>query len=105
MDAFTLELDELHLRMRRSINFDDVRFIRRMENAGRLCTVIGFATAWYIFNPIAVVLIAIGQLARWGIAHHILHRAFEGIEGVPNRFKASHFGKGWRRLVDWNEWM
>ena len=51
------------------------------------------------------MLIAIGQVARWALAHHILHRAFDGIEGVPNRFKGSHFGRGWRRMIDWNEWM
>jgi fatty acid desaturase len=42
---------------------------------------------------------------RWGLSHHILHRAFDNIEGVPTRFRGSHFARGWRRMIDWNEWM
>src|SRR6266849_3567361 len=75
MDAFTTDLNDLQLRLRRSASYDDVKYIRNAEIAG------------------------------WGIAHHILHRAFDGIEGVPNRFRGSHFGRGWRRMFDWNEWM
>ncbi len=105
MDAFTKELDELQLRLRRSVSYADVKYIRNAEIAGRVCSVVGFATAWIFFNPISILLIAIGQQARWGIAHYILHRAFEHIPGVPKRFTSKHFAKGWRRLLDWNEWM
>src|SRR5271170_6750004 len=104
MDGFTEALDNLQRRLRQSVSFEDVKYIRNAEIAGRLCTLAGFATAWFFFNPLSIVLVSIGQLARWGIAHHILHRAFDGIEGVPNRFKSSHFGRGWRRMLDWNEW-
>jgi fatty acid desaturase len=105
MDAFARDLNDLQFRLRRSVSYEDVKYIRNAEIVGRLCTIVGFASAWIIFNPISVTLIAIGQLARWGIAHHILHRAFDSIPGCPKRFSASHFGRGWRRLVDWNEWM
>src|SRR6185437_10008487 len=105
MDAFTEDLNELQHRLRRSVNYDDIKYIRNAEIAGRLCTIVGFATAWFIVNPISIVLIAIGQLARWGIGHHILHRAFDAIPGCPRRFKGSEFARGWRRLLDWNEWM
>ena len=106
MDAFANDLDSLHHRLRQSVGYQDVRYIRNCELIGRLCTLVGFATAWlWLLNPIAIVLIAIGQYIRWGIAHHILHRAFDGIEGVPTRFRGSHFARGWRRMLDWNEWM
>ena len=105
MDAFTEDLNELQNRLRRSVNYDDIKYIRNCEIAGRLCTIVGFATAWFIINPISILLIAIGQLARWGIGHHILHRAFDNIPGCPDRFKGSVFARGWRRLWDWNEWM
>jgi fatty acid desaturase len=105
MDEFAEDLIELQHRLRRAVGVEDVKYIRNAEIAGRLCTVAGFATAWLLFNPVSIVFIAIGQVARWALAHHILHRAFDGIEGVPNRFKGSHFGRGWRRMIDWNEWM
>src|SRR4051812_26544373 len=105
MDAFAKDLTALQIRLRREVCFNDIRYIKNAEYAGRLCTIVGFATAWFIVNPLSILLIAIGQLARWGIAHHILHRAFDGIPGAPNRLKSSHFGRGWRRMLDWNEWM
>jgi fatty acid desaturase len=105
MDEFTQDLNDLQNRLRRAVCFDDVKYIRNCENAGRLFTVLGFATAWIFPNPISILLIAAGQMARWGIAHHILHRAFDGIPGVPTRFQGSRFARGWRRMIDWNEWM
>lgn len=105
MDAFTNDLDDLYRRLRRSVGAADVSYIRTCELAGRACTVVGLATAWIVINPLSILLIAIGQLARWGIAHHILHHAFDGIPGCPPRFRAATFGRGWRRLLDWNEWM
>jgi fatty acid desaturase len=105
MDAFAGELNALQHRLRKSVSYADVKYIRNCEIAGRVCTLVGFATAWLLFNPISIVLIAIGQYMRWGIAHHILHRAFDSIEGVPTRFRGSHFARGWRRMWDWNEWM
>jgi len=105
MDAFTQDLDELQNRLRRAVGFQDVKYIRNCEIAGRLCTLAGFATAWFVINPNFHRTHRVGQVARWALAHHILHRAFDGIEGVPNRFKGSHFARGWRRMIDWNEWM
>jgi fatty acid desaturase len=105
MDGFTQDLNDLQHRLRRAVSFEDVKYIRNSEIAGRLCTIAGFATAWLFPNPLSILLISIGQVTRWALAHHILHRAFDGIEGVPNRFKGSHFGRGWRRMFDWNEWM
>lgn len=105
MDAFAQELNSLQHRLRQSVGDDDVRYIRNCEIAGRLCTLAGFATAWLLINPVSITLIAIGQMIRWGIAHHVLHRAFDNIPNVPKRFRGSHFGRGWRRLWDWNEWM
>src|SRR6188472_971802 len=105
MDGFAAELNALQTRLRREVGPADIKYIRNCELAGKACTLIGFATAWWYLNPLSILLIAIGQLARWGIAHHILHRAFDGVPGTPKRFKSSHFGRGWRRLWDWNEWM
>lgn len=104
-EAFAAELDALQCRLKSSISSKDISYIKIAEIAGRGCTLAGFATAWWIFNPLSIFLIAVGQVGRWAIAHHVLHRAFDGVPGVPRRFRSSYFGKGRRRLLDWNEWM
>src|SRR5690348_11138883 len=100
MDAFARDLNNLQTRLRRSVSCQEVKYIRNAELAGGLCTIVGFATAWTIGN-----LSPIRRRARWGIAHHLLHRAFAGIPGTPRRFRSGYFGRGWRRMFDWNEWM
>jgi len=105
MDAFASDLNALQHRLRQSVGPADLKYFHNCEIAGRICTLGGFATAWIFPNPLSILLIAIGQTIRWGLAHHILHRAFDNIPGVPTRFRGSHFARGWRRMIDWNEWM
>ena len=98
MDEFSEELNELQHRLRRSVGYQDVKYIRNAEIAGRLCTLVGFATAWLLFNPLSILLVAIGQFARWGIAHHILHlRSTASKDARP--VSAAAISCGWRRMI------
>jgi fatty acid desaturase len=104
--AFSAELDALHARLKADLGPDDVRHLRKMERWGRACTLVGYATAWMFFNPLAALLIALGNVARWAIvAHHVLHRGYDAVPAVPRRYRSTVFAQGWRRLLDWPEWM
>jgi fatty acid desaturase len=37
--------------------------------------------------------------------HHIGHRGYDRVPGVPPRYTSRVFARGWRRLVDWLDWM
>ena len=105
LDLFTRELSALKQRATASMSMADFRHMRRLELIGRCCTLLGFATAWIVINPISVVLIAMGMLTRWLLAHHICHGGYDGIEGIPARYTSRVFARGWRRFVDWFDWM
>lgn len=106
LDAFSSELDALHARLKADLGDADVAHLRRMERWGRACTIAGYATAWMFPNPLAALLIAIGNVARWTIvAHHVLHRGYDAIPDAPRRYRSTVFAQGWRRFFDWPDWL
>ena len=85
---------------------DDLRHLKKMELWGRICTLLGYATAWIIPNPISAYLISQGIFTRWTlITHPISHGGYDKIPGVPHRYTSKGFAQGWRRFLDWNDWI
>ena len=82
-----------------------MQHLRSVERVGWVFKLIGYLTAWWLPNPISVVCLSLGQTTRWGIAHHVLHRGYDRVHGVPKRFTSTVFGAGWRRFVDWFDWI
>lgn len=46
------------------------------------------------------------KFCRWAcLAHHVLHGAYNHIDGVPNRLTSNLFARGIRRFTDWFDWI
>jgi len=85
---------------------DDMRQLKKMEWWGRLCTIAGYATAWLLPNPISALLISQGIFTRWAlVTHPISHGGYDRIPGVPKRYTSKGFASGWRRFLDWGDWI
>ncbi|RZL34775.1 MAG: fatty acid desaturase [Pedobacter sp.] len=85
---------------------DDIKHLQKMERWGRICSIAGYSTAWLIPNPISAFLISTGNLTRWAIAtHHISHKGYDRVPNVPEKYKSKNFAVGWRRFIDWNDWI
>ena len=85
---------------------DDLRHLKKMEWWGRICTWLGYTTAWIIPNPISALLISQGIFTRWAlITHPISHGGYDQIPGVPHRYTSKGFASGWRRFLDWADWI
>jgi fatty acid desaturase len=103
--AFAAELDALRQRLEVAHGHEARAHLRRQAFWGRVCSVLGYATAWFP-NPLAAVLISLGMTARWTIvAHHTRHRALDRTPGVPERETSRGFASGHRRWVDWLDWL
>ncbi|MBF0471086.1 MAG: fatty acid desaturase [Gammaproteobacteria bacterium] len=85
----------------------DFQHLRKMEFWGRLSAIFGYATAWiFPFNPISALLISTANVGRWAnVSHPVLHGAYEKVPGVPQRYTRKGFAKGWRRIIDWLDWI
>jgi fatty acid desaturase len=104
--AFSADLDALRARLGADLGAADLAHLRRMERWGRYCTLAGYATAWLFFNPLSALLIALGNVARWAcVAHHVQHRGYDAVPGVPPRYRSGVFAQGWRRWLDWPDWL
>ncbi|MEO1878341.1 MAG: fatty acid desaturase [Methylococcales bacterium] len=105
-EQLALDLDNIRNEVMADIGQDDFKHLKKIERWGRLCTLLGYGTAWIIPNPVSAYLISQGNVTRWTtIAHHILHRGYDRIEGLPKHYSSKGFAKGKRRYLDWFEWM
>ena len=103
--ALAADLNELRNRLRDGRGPDDIAHLKKMARWGKACTVLGYATAWIIPNPVSAALISQGKFSRWAmIAHHVMHRGYDKTPGVPSRLTSRRFARGWRRYADWLDW-
>jgi fatty acid desaturase len=104
--AFDRDIAALRAEMEAAVGPEDLAHLKKMERWGRLCSALGYATAWIAPNPLSPLLIAHGSTVRWAIlGHHCGHRAYDRVPGVPDRYRGRSFGVGRRRFVDWLDWI
>ena len=103
-DAFFKELRAIRKDVEASYGEEDIAHVKLMERLGRAATAVGLATAWFP-NPISIAGLALGRSTAWLLMHHIGHRGYDRVPNVPERLTAKGFAAGWRRFVDWPDWM
>jgi fatty acid desaturase len=100
------DIDDLQKELLNNTDISDFKHLLKIERWGRICTGLGYATAWIIPNPVSAYLISQGNFTRWTtVAHHVMHRGYDKIEGIPAHYTSKGFAKGWRRYLDWLDWM
>ncbi|WNG37075.1 fatty acid desaturase [Archangium violaceum] len=105
-EAFARDLQALRTEMEASLGPEDLAHFRKIQRWGRVCSALGYATAWLAPNPLSALLIAQGSTARWTMmAHHVTHRGYDRVPGMPEHSTGRHFATGWRRFIDWPDWI
>ncbi len=105
VQAFLRDVRELRRELEAGLGEDDIAHLRKMEMWGRAATAIGLATCWIAPNPVSAVALSLGRSTRWMLMHHIGHRGYDKVPGVPAKYTSRVFARGARRFVDWNDWM
>lgn len=88
-----------------SLGEADAKHLRRTEFIGRAATVVGLATSWIAPNPLSALGLGLGRSTRWLLMHHVAHRGYDRVPGMPVSRTSKGFAKGARRFVDWLDWM
>jgi fatty acid desaturase len=104
-DAFLDDIRALRREVEAALGEEDLRHLRRMEALGRGFSALGYATAGLCPNPVSAVSIALGRGVRWMLMHHIGHRGYDKVPGVPAKYTSRVFARGKRRFLDWPDWM
>lgn len=103
-DGFFRELRAIRRDVEAALGDDDIRHLRKLEWVGRAATALGLATAW-VPNPLSMAALALGRSTRWLFMHHVGHRGYDRVPGIAPRHTSRVFANGWRRFVDWPDWM
>jgi len=100
------DITKLHQQALANIGDADLSHLKRMERWGKICSVIGYGTAWIFPNPISALLISQGSFTRWTqVGHPIVHKAYDKLEEPSKHYTSKKFAQGWRRFLDWPDWM
>ncbi len=103
--GFRDDLEDLRRETFASLSTKDFKHLQKIEGWGRLASLFGYLTAWTFPNVISAFLLSTGQFTRWLLAHHILHKGYDRVPGIPDRYTSKHFARGWRRFIDWFDWI
>jgi len=105
-EALAKDLNEIHQELLARMGKDDFTHLTKMERWGKICSFIGYGTAWIVPNPISAFFISLGSYTRWtSLTHPIVHKGYDKIADVPERYTSKKFARGWRRFFDWPDWI
>lgn len=105
VEAFLADLRLLRDEIDTTLGARDLAHLRRLERIGRLSTAVGLATAWIAPNPLSMAALSFGRAIGWLFMHHVGHRGYDKVPGVPRRLTSKGFARGRRRFLDWPDWM
>lgn len=106
-----------------TVGEEDFQHLLKMERWGRAFTFSGYAIIFFlsvaellleglsswIFWSIALIsafCISMGNVARWAnVTHPILHGGYDKVPNIPERYTRKMFAKGYRRYVDFLDWI
>ena len=103
-DAFFRDLRAIRRDIEGSLGDEDIAHVRWVERVGRASTAVGLLTAWFP-NPVSMAALAFGRSTSWLLMHHVGHRGYDKVPGIPARLTSRGFAAGLRRFVDWPDWM
>lgn len=105
-ESFLKELRALRSEITSSSDESDAEHLKKIRLWSRLSSLLGYLTAWIVPNPVSAFLMSLGNVTRWTIlAHHICHGAYDGVRGVEENSRSGGFASGWRRFLDWPDWI
>lgn len=100
------DLNEIHKDVLSRMGEQDFTHLKKMERWGQICSLLGYGTAWIVPNPFSAVLMSLGNFTRWThLTHPVVHKGYDKINNVPSRYTSKNFAKGWRRFIDWPDWI
>ena len=106
LEELVKDLNEIHQEVLARVGEQDFKHLKKMERWGRLCSLLGYGTAWIFPNPISALLISQGSFTRWTqMTHPIVHKGYDKIANIPEKYTSRKFAQGWRRFKDWPDWI
>ncbi len=104
--AFADDINKIRNEINTELSEKDFNHLKKIERWGRICTLLGYSTSWIIPNPISAFLISQGNITRWAMTtHHIIHKGYDKVPNIPERYTSKKYAVGIRRFIDWFDWI
>jgi len=105
-EALAKDLNEIYQDALSRIDDKDFLHLKKMERWGRICSLLGYGTAWIMPNPVSALLMSQGSFTRWTqMTHPIVHKGYDKLSNTPEHYTSKKFAQGWRRFIDWPDWI
>ena len=105
LEAFARELEAIGRKAGQSGSIEDYRHMRKIDWFGKLLWVLALVCCYYGHWLGGALIFSQYMMTRWLLMHHIGHGGYNKIPGVPKRFHSSRYAIGWRRYIDWFDWI
>jgi fatty acid desaturase len=105
IEAFAAEIRAIGAEAAGRIGAADYRHMRAIGLSGRLAFAAGLLACIHDGVAVAALLFCYSLLVRWLLMHHVGHGGYNRVAGLPPRFQGSNYAEGWRRYIDWFDWI
>lgn len=107
LEALERDLNALRDELRAEMGAEDLAHLKKMVRWVNAAGFVGWATSGICPNPISPLLMSTANFARWAmLAHHVLHRGYDKVEGTPERLTSKGFASTrLARVRDWMDWI
>lgn len=105
LDEFAQELRVLGKQTEQNLSLKDYWHMRKVGWFGTLCFFTAIVTIVAEIYLASVLLFAFSLMIDWLLMHHIGHGGYNKIKSIPRRFHSKYYAQGWRRFIDWFDWI
>lgn len=105
IEAFTARIKALRRDALASVGRADYYHMRAIETLGRGLFLFGLFACYRQWLWASVPALAMTLMIKWLLMHHIGHGGYDRIPNIPSRYHSSRYALGWRRYLDWFDWI
>lgn len=105
IEPFTKKIKTLRRNALDNIGRADYYHMRAIETLGRGLFVFGLFACYQQWMLASVLALSFSLMVKWLLMHHIGHGGYDRIANIPRRYHSSRYAIGWRRYIDWFDWI
>lgn len=105
INEFVKEIKKIGMSAQASVSNKDYLHMRYISAFGTTLFWLGLISCFFEHWIIGGLCLSQHLLVKWLLMHHIGHGGYNRIKNIPKRFHSSYYAQGYRRYLDWFDWI
>ena len=105
IEEFTTRLRSIRKEALQNTGMRDYYHMRSIAFLGQVSFCLSLYACYSEWYVATVFMLAFSLMVKWLLMHHIGHGGYDRIKGIPSRFHSSRYAIGWRKYLDWFDWV